>query len=114
MTVTKLTKTDYIERQPEIEDLATRLRKAAGPRLAVRITRKYWWSVEYLWWDTDTERWYGCVQNYDHEEGWETTDVGEYEDNFWGALCDGVDPEHENSLQIVPFEETPAVRGESA
>lgn len=101
MTVTRITKADYIDRQPEIEDIAEQLRASSDPKLVARVQREYWW-------EESRGGWYSCVQNYENGD-WETTDVGCSSDGFWGALHDAVAPDRPQTLQLVPLTETPAI-----
>ena len=103
MTLRRITADDYADEHPEIEDTADQLRSETDPRLVARFTREYWWSVEYVMWDGT--RWYGCVQNHT-EDGWETTDVGEYsKTQLYSSLADV--RENDYGLNLVPVEDTP-------
>ncbi|WP_049967249.1 hypothetical protein [Natrinema thermotolerans] len=101
----RITKADYLEREPAIADHAERLRESGDPQLVARVARKYWWSVEYLAWLEG--RWYGCVQNYE-DGAWETTDVGAYDDHqVYGVLADAEREDRPQTLQFLPRGETP-------
>ncbi|NUC74992.1 hypothetical protein HTZ84_22265 [Haloterrigena sp. SYSU A558-1] len=102
----RITKADYLEEAPEIESQADRLRTSTDPQLVARVTREYWWSVEYLAWIDG--RWYGCVQNIDDDNQWETTDVGEYtDDQAYGILADAAREDRPEVMQFVPRGDSP-------
>jgi len=102
----RVTKSDYCERTPEIEQQADRLRESNDPQLVARVTREYWWSVEYLAWLDG--RWYGCVQNIDDDGQWETTDVGAYDEHqAYGILADAAREDRPQVMQFVPRRDTP-------
>lgn len=103
----RITKSDYVDRTPEVEEWVDKLKTVEQPPVAVRKQRGYWWSVEYVAWIDG--RWYGCVQNwYEEEDCWETTDVGEYDvHQAYGIVSDGLNPAREGTVQLVPLRETP-------
>ncbi|WP_211290276.1 hypothetical protein [Natrinema ejinorense] len=102
----RITKSDYLERNPEIESQADRLRTSSDPQLVARVTREYWWSVEYLAWVDG--RWYGCVQVNNDDNVWETTDVGAYdEDQAYGILADADRDDRPQCLQFIPRGDSP-------
>ena len=101
----RITKADYCERTPDIEQQADRLRESNDPQLVARVTREYWWSVEYLGWIDG--RWYGCVQCND-DGRWETTDVDDYDDaRAYSILSKAADEDRPEVMQFVPRGETP-------
>lgn len=102
----KVIKQDYLAREPAIDEHADRLRTSTDPQLVARVTREYWWSVEYLGWING--RWYGCVQVNNDENEWETTDVGEYDaDQAYGILADAEADDRPNQLQFITRMESP-------